>query len=357
MMKRETISTRQGIYIMSMFIIGSSVIIGVGGKAKNDVWLAIIIAILSSLVVSYIYSQILNSFPGIDFIDILKKLFGRFLGRIIGVVFVWFSFHLGSLVIRDFGEFIKTVGLPNTPNSIIMAFAAILATISVRSGIEMIGRACEVFFWLLISILFITVPFLLPKMDINNLRPFLYDGIKPVISGSFSLFSFPFAETVVFLFILPYINKKEYYKVYSSAILISGSILIITSLRNIMVIGADTLSRNYFASYTVVSRIKVGDFFQRIESFVAIAFSFYAFAKINVCLYATSIGISKVFGFDDYRFLVTPVGLLMLNYAIISYENIMQLFDWAAIIWPYYALPFEVIIPFIIFIYIKITKK
>lgn len=194
-------------------------------------------------------------------------------------------------------------------------------------------------------------------MDINNLRPFLYDGIKPVISGSFSLFSFPFAETVVFLFILPYINKKEYYKVYSSAILISGSILIITSLRNIMVIGADTLSRNYFASYTVVSRIKVGDFFQRIESFVAIAFSFYAFAKINVCLYATSIGISKVFGFDDYRFLVTPVGLLMLNYAIISYENIMQLFDWAAIIWPYYALPFEVIIPFIIFIYIKITKK
>ncbi|WDU82115.1 hypothetical protein [Caloramator sp. Dgby_cultured_2] len=33
-MKRETISTRQGIYIMSMFIIGSSVIIGVGGKAK-----------------------------------------------------------------------------------------------------------------------------------------------------------------------------------------------------------------------------------------------------------------------------------------------------------------------------------
>lgn len=146
MMKRKTISTRQGIYIMSMFIIGSSVIIGVGGKAKNDVWLAIIIAILSSLVVSYIYSQILNSFPGIDFIDILKKLFGRFLGRIIGVVFVWFSFHLGSLVIRDFGEFIKTVGLPNTPNSIIMAFAAILATISVRSGIEMIGRACEVFF-------------------------------------------------------------------------------------------------------------------------------------------------------------------------------------------------------------------
>lgn len=357
MMKRETISTSQGIYIMSMFIIGSSVIIGVGGKAKNDVWLAIIIAILSSLVVSYIYSQILNSFPGIDFIDILKKLFGRFLGRIIGVVFVWFSFHLGSLVIRDFGEFIKTVGLPNTPNSIIMVFAAILATISVRSGIEMIGRACEVFFWLLISILFITVLFLLPKMEINNLRPFLYDGIKPVISGSFSLFSFPFAETVVFLFVLPYINKKEYYKVYSSAILISGSILIITSLRNIMVIGADTLSRNYFASYTVVSLIKVGDFFQRIESFVAIAFSFYAFAKINVCLYATSIGISKIFGFDDYRFLVTPVGLLMLNYSIISYENIMQLFDWAAKIWPYYALPFEVIIPFIIFIYIKVTKK
>ncbi|KRQ87364.1 Spore germination protein YndE [Caloramator mitchellensis] len=356
-MNKETISIRQAINIMSMFIIGSSVIVGVGGEAKNDIWLALLIAIFLSLVLTYFYSQILMLFPGIDFVNILKQIFGKFFGNFISVLFVWFSFHLGSLVLRDFGEFVKTVGLPETPNSIVITFAAVLAIFSVKKGIETIGRACEFLFVFLISVLFITVPFLIPKMDTSNLRPFLYNGIGPVLKGSFSLLSFPFAETVVFIFLLPYTNEKKYYKVFSYSIIITGLILLITSLRNIMVVGADSLSRSYFASYSVVSRIKVGEFFQRIESFVAIAFSFYAFAKINVCLYATSIGLSKILGFDDYRFLVTPLGILMINYSIISYNNIMQLFDWAGNIWPYYAFPFQVVFPLFIFFYAKLYKK
>lgn len=354
---KETISVRQAIFTMTMFIIGSSVIITSGVDAKGDLWIAISIALIAALIITWFYSKILSIKPNNDIVDILEMIFGKFFGRLLSFFLIFFSFHLGALVLRNFGEFIKTIGLPETPNSILMLICILLAIISVKSGIETIARGCELFLLILLFLLLLTIPFSIPEMDINNLRPMLYEGIMPVLKGAFATFSFPFAETIVFLFVLPSINKKQYYKVYYTSLIFAGSILIILALRNVLILGPETSTRNYFSSYTAVSRINIANFFQRIESIVAISFLIYTFAKISICLYASSKGLSKILGFNDYRFLVTPIGLLMLNFAIIVYENIMQMVEWATEIWPYYSLPFEVFLPLFIYFYYVFFKR
>ncbi len=81
------------------------------------------------------------------------------------------------------------------------------------------------------------------------------------------------------------------------------------------------------------------------------------YIKISICLLAATKGVSKLFGSKDYRFLVTPLGLLMANLSYLIYGNIMEMFEWAQEIWPYYAFPFQVVFPLIILIAVEVKAK
>ena len=97
-MKNEVISERQGIILIILFILGSTLLIGSAGQAKQDAWIAIIIAISWSIILLLMFSRILSLYPGKDLFDILQITFGKFIGKIISILMIWFAFHLGTLV-------------------------------------------------------------------------------------------------------------------------------------------------------------------------------------------------------------------------------------------------------------------
>jgi spore germination protein KB len=170
--------------------------------------------------------------------------------------------------------------------------------------------------------------------------------------------TFPFGEAVVFMMIfsaLPHKNSAS--KVYIPALLWSGSVIIFLAFRNIMVLGPLTIKAAYFPAYSVISRVNIGNFLQRMEIAVTIVFILSGFIKITVCILAAAKGVARVLGFDDYRILVTPMGLLMVNLARIIYKDIMEMFDWAFKVWPFYAFPFQVIFPILIWIFIELKQK
>lgn len=56
---------------------------------------------------------------------------------------------------------------------------------------------------------------LIPKMELSNTQPILYDGLRPLMKGSFQAFSFPFGEIVLFTMILSSLKSKTAsYRVY-----------------------------------------------------------------------------------------------------------------------------------------------
>ena len=131
------------------------------------------------------------------------------------------------------------------------------------------------------------------------------------------------------------------------------------ALRSILTLGEANVSIFFFSTYASVRLINIGEFLQRIEVLVGIIFISGGFVKISICLYAASKGLSKVLSFQNYRQIVAPVGLLMMILSIIVYDNTTDMFDWAKDIYKYYALPFQIILPLIIWITaeIKMRKK
>ncbi|AZV57625.1 endospore germination permease [Clostridium sp. AWRP] len=354
-MDKQVISNSQGVCILTMFLIGTSIVLGVSKNAKQDAWISIALGILISLPMVFVYSKLLNNFPGKDLYDIFQYVLGKKLGKAISVLFIWYVFHLGALVIRVFSEFVNVVSFPETPQFIFAIFLGLLCIWIVKSGIEVLGRFSMFFLPLLMVITLIIVPLLYTNAHFINLKPILYNDTKQVLLGAFSSFSFPFTQSVIFTTVFHSLrNKKKIFKVFLTGLLISGTYLLLSSINNIIVLGVQTTTDLYFPPYTSTRTIKIGDFIERFEIVIALIFIFMGFVKVSVCLYAASTGIAKVFNINNYEIMAAPIGLLMINLSQILYNNTMEMFHWANNIYMYYAVPFQVILPIVTLIIAQI---
>lgn len=356
-MNKEVISNKQGISIISLFIMGSSMILTTAGEAKKDIWIALILSILSSLPIVLVHARLQSLFPKKDLYDILEFVLGKFIGKGISILFIGFSFFLCGLVLRVFGDFIYVVALADTPKVISMIFTGALSIWIVKEGIEVIGRWGEFFFIVIIVLLMIIFLLLIDNMNINNLCPLFNEDLNIVIKASFHAFVFPFTQTIIFTTVFSTFNKKDSYKVYTLGILIGWAVLFIFSVNDILVLGVDISGNMYFPSYASARLLKIGTLPADFEIIIAVAFLIGGFIKVSMCLLSTCNGIAKTFGFNDYRFLVTPIGLLVINLSYFIHGNVMEKSKFALEVYPFYALPFQVILPMIILILAEIKKK
>ncbi|HCC06629.1 MAG TPA: spore gernimation protein [Clostridiales bacterium] len=357
-MNKEIITSKQAICIMIFFITGTSLLIGTAGVAKRDCWISIILGIIMAVPFVIIYARILTLFRGKDIYEIVQMVFGKIFGKIIAILYIWYAFHLGALVLRNFGEFINVVAMPETPMLVPMFMIGVLCIMVVSGGVEIIGRTSKFFFPIIVAVLVLVNLLGITELNFDNIKPILYDGFLPVFKGAFSAFSFPFAETVLFTTILFALQpKKSVYNVYLWGLLIGGIIILIICIRNILVLGPDIAEILYFPSHVAVGRIEIGDFIQRIEVTVSIVLVVGTFIKASICLYAACKGISSLFGMKNYRNIVLQTGLLMIYFSSFIYESTMQMEHWAFEIYSYYALPFQVILPIIILIAAEIKVR
>ncbi len=359
-MGKEVLSSKQGICVQVLFIMGSTLVLGVGSDAKQDVWVAVLLGMLLIVPVLLIYSKILYLFPDKDLFQILESLFGKVFGKIIALLMCWYAFHLGALVIRNFSEFISVVALPETPAYVPIVMMVLLCIWGVKAGIEILGRWSELILPILLSIIVVVVILSMTLADFNNLKPVLHNNLDAVMKAGFSVFSFPFAETVVFMMVgFVFRERKSIPKVYLLSLLIGGVMVLMIAVRNMVVLGATLVNETYFPAYVAVSFINIGDFLQRIEILVSVVFLFSGFIKISICLLAASRGVASVFGIKNYREIVAPIGLLMIALSMILYSNIMEMMSWAFETYNIYAFPFQVILPLLIWIVaeLKIKKR
>lgn len=357
-MNKEVISDKQGISLTILFLIGTSSIHTMGLEAKKDVWLAIILSIFMALPMVVIYARILYIFPNRDFFYIIEICFGKLIGKVIILLFTWFIFGLAALVLRNIVQFINIVGLTETPSVIPSIVIILLCIFAIKEGIETLGRWGEFFLPIPIIIIFITIVLLIPDMNINNVKPVLYNGIKPVLRGSVAVLSFPFLDTIAFTMVFNSFKRKESsYKIYICSLFIGGLIVFATSTTNLLVLGIDAASSFYYPSHSTVARIDVGIAIQRLEVIATTVFLLGGFIKLSICLMAISKGLVKVFGCKDYRFIVIPVSLLTLNLSYFEFDSVMSYFEWGRKVHIFYALFFQVILTIIIWITAEIKNK
>ncbi|HMM05093.1 MAG TPA: endospore germination permease [Clostridiales bacterium] len=356
-MQKETISSHLAVCILILFIFGSSVILGVNCDAEQDSWISLILALLLTLPFLLIYARIMKLFPEKDIFEIIETVFGKIFGKCFILLLSWYGLHLCALVLRDFSEFVEISFMPETPQVPIMIIMIVVVAYMVVSGVKTMGRWSLGVLPFILFVVVLTTTLAIHKMDFTNIQPVLEHHFRTIFVGSYKLFTFPLAETVLFLVIADAVRKEDSpYRIYLYAIFFGVLVLLIVILRNMLLLGSEVVCAEYFPSYMAARILSVADFMARIEGSIAMNFILAGVVKMAVCLIAATKGLAYLFHLANYKQIVFPMALLSMALCVTLYSNAMEMFDFLDI-YQYYAIPFQIIIPLLIWLFAEIKIR
>jgi spore germination protein KB len=265
MLENVKISSRQLLIFVIIQTIGDSILVLpaiTANEAHQDAWIVAVISVGVGSLVAFLYSSLSKLYPKMSLIEYSEKIFGKWLGITIALLFVIYTFIICVLYLREVGDFMTTQILPETPIQAILILTTIVVLFASRLGFEPLIRSSDIFFPYVLLLLLPLIIFLLPDFKITNIKHVFEGGFKPFITGSFTFIAFPFLELVGILMILPYVNEKERIgkSLYIGALL-GGLVLIIITSMTIFVFGADIISRQIYPSFILAKNVNVEDFF------------------------------------------------------------------------------------------------
>lgn len=357
-MNKEIITEKQGIFLIALFIVAEVFVLTRGMEAKQDFWLAIILGAIISIPFMLMFARLHKLFPKKDLFDINEQIFGKILGKVLSFLLIYYVATNMMSVMSVFNYFIVTVSLVDTPLAMTFLVLILLCIFGVKAGIEVMARWTQFFLPIIISVIVIGIVFLIPQMSIKNLFPILNQGVKPLLEGTAFTFLFPLSETIAFVMIFTSLkNNTPFKKTYMYGLLFGVGLILVLALTEVLVIGVNQTIIHYFPGYETFARLTIGTVVEGLEIISGTTFVLGGFIKLSILLLAVCRGLAKIFNFKDYRFVVAPTGFLIANISYIFYDSTMFMFDWIADIWGYFAFPFQVVMPIMIYIGAEIKMR
>lgn len=363
MIEQRKISPSQLFVLMCLFEWGSAVVVGLGMQAKQDAWLAILLGMAGGWVLFCIYGSLYRYYPTLSLAEYIPRIVGTLVGYPLALLYILYFMYIASRVLRDIADLLLTSTLKDTPMLAISLLFISLTAYAVYLGAEVIARAAEIFFVVLIffGIMVISFLFFSGAVKPENLSPILENGWKPVFQTAFPLtLTFPFGEMIVFSMLLPYLNEpKSGMRIGLSAMTFSGATLCLIVAMDIAVLGTHIATNAMFPLLKTVQKVNVGNFIQRLDPFVVATLMIGGFFKIALFFYGAFKGLTDLFQMKKHRcYLLLILGMIILFTSIKMESNITEHLKIGLKTVPYYLhLPFQVGIPLLLLIAAWIRKR
>jgi spore germination protein KB len=358
MLEKGKISSGQMGVMLFFAIVATAVLTvpGITGKyAKNDLWLSPIWGSLVGYLTVFVAYRLHKFYPKQSIIQYSESIVGRVPGKMIGFLVIVFYLHLTGLIVRSYAEFIVGNYLILTPISVVIISMVVINAMTVRGGVEVLGRAAQLFLPVfLFPILF--MPLLIPDMKLEFLFPFLEHGLTPSLMGAILPQAW-FSEMFLMTFLLPLVTDGEK-GMRSGLISVLGLTMLLTLINLFILLVLGKQAEDFLYPVMIVFRyISVADFLENLESVVMAIWVLGAFLKISVFYYATVLGTSQWLRLSDYRPIVWPIGLLIILLSFWSLPDFLALSRFDVVAFPFYGPLIQTLIPLFLLIIASLRKK
>jgi spore germination protein KB len=358
-MEKGKITSLQMAFMMYPTIVATA-ILGVPSitakYAKTDLWLPPIFAALIGYLTVYIAYKLHKLYPKQTVIQFSEQIIGLAPGKILGFLFLFFYIQNTGLILRGYAEFIIGSFLVRTPISVIMASMALLCAFIVRGGIEVLGRAAELFVPVFIFPICILILLLIPDLEFKNIFPILGEGIMPPIKGAIVPGGW-FSEFFLIIFLLPFLaDMKKGMKSGMMTVFAVMMTLIVVNLTVLFVLGPTTSTKLY-PLMNVSRYISFADFFEHVESAVMAVWIVGAFVKVSVFYYASALGTAQWLNLSDYRPVVWPIGILIVIFSLWSLPSSVDVSRNDINVFPLQSILMQTIIPLLLLVIAVVRKR
>ena len=355
--RKELITSTELWASIFIYISADAMTAPIGGQAGQHSWLSIMIAILLSLIITWLYTRLSDYHSGKSIIEIGDILMGKWAGKIIGILYFWFSFEICSYNLKNNWQMTSIVALPNTPVIVIAISSIIFALWLAYGGIETICRISLIFVPVLVFFLGLAFVLLIKDFDYSNFLPITDINWRKVLYASFQVTTLPLTLSVLFMMVFPSLNKKgTALKPSLYAVLAAGFLILFSDVMYVLVLGPLVPDLTY-PGYTTFSYIEAADFLDRAEILFYSIFISINIVEISISLFVAALCLAKIFGISNYRVLLIPLGLLAAEQSTFIVKNHSDHITIAAYGWPWYAIIFQFLIPLILLIISGIRKN
>lgn len=360
MRDKEIISGRQLTLLTFTSIIASGTLFVpsiVAQKAGQDGWLSILIGGIAGVILVLIVTVLGLRYPEKSLVEYSEIILGKWIGKIIGLVYILFYLHFNSIVIREVSSTIQGTLLQNSTLEVITIVIFLASAYSVKMGLETITRANVLNLIVTFIAIFIVFSLLIKDMNLEMLTPVLSSGMVPILKGSFVPAGW-FCEVVSIAFIMPFINKPKETRLCSIiGILWAAVTLSFMTALVIMIFGSQLTAILSFPTLEAVRYINVEQYIQHVEIIFLIPWIISNYIKICFIYYIAVLIISKWFNIDKTKTLVIPIGIVIFSMSIALFKSSVDLSLFLSHVWGFYSIPIELGIPGLLLAVELIRKK
>ncbi|MDQ2085570.1 endospore germination permease [Herbivorax sp. ANBcel31] len=354
----EKISSLQLLFLLVTAVIATADVFlpaYVAQQAGRDSWISVIIATISSLIIVNIFISLGLRYPNKTFVEYSCDILGKPLGKLAGIIFLYYTFLIASISTKNLGEIFIIAFNPEIPIILFIVLTILLTAYTIGQGIEVIARINEVLFPIAIIILIGIGILNLDHLNFNYFLPVLYDGILPPLRGGLLIQSW-LVETVIVLQLIPFIkDKKNIRSKVTASIVILGFGLQIGVL-TIALFGAATkifmlpaLEFVRFASF--------GENLRGVDITIMGIWMGGIVVKISIFFYVFTTGLAQLLNIKSYKGLILPSGTLLITFSMAFSRNVMEGNYFANFIKPFYSFSVAFILPTLVLLVSKIRKN
>jgi spore germination protein KB len=324
---------------------------------RQDSWLGVMFGIVLTLPVIWLYRTLMLEFPDKNLLQVLEQVFGKILGKIIGIGYAWFFLTLAALNLSDLSHFTNLSIMNDTPAVVLMIICIIVSAWAIKYGINVVTRfsAAFVIFEFIVTATFLLL--VINQLEMKNFLPiFAMEPIK-YIQGTHVSATIPFGELVVFLMLTPNLklDGKKITKYWFGGVAMGMFTVLGVLMRDIAILG-ETMELFKLPGLITIRLISMGEAFSRMEILFALALMVLLFFKVTLLCYVSTVTFAYIFKTKAYRYLALITGVLVITYIPILFKTPIEKIAFARRFAPFLFMLFEIIIPFVIYIVAKMRK-
>lgn len=336
--------------LVVLYEMGSALLVGIGSQAKQDAWITILLGLAGGILLFLVYYRLYKFYPDLPLTSYLQKITGKWLGRMIGLLYSVYFMYGATRVLRDFGELLTTTIYTSTPLFVINTLMIITIIYAIHKGFEVIARVGELFFTVVYIMAFLGMSLIIFSglIHLENLLPMFENGWKPIMKTVFSeTLTFPYGEMVVFTMLLPFLNDQKKVKlVCLGGMILAGINVTITVVINVAALGTDLFTRATFPLLSTISKIQIANFIERLDVLFMLYLVIGGFFKVAIYYYAAVAGVADIFQLKNQRNLGFPIGVIILFASITIASNYSEhIKEGLKVVTIYLHWPFQIIIP------------
>ncbi|MCD7946916.1 MAG: endospore germination permease [Oscillospiraceae bacterium] len=357
-MPSRTISARNLGCLIALLAMNSLLISGFN-RSGHDMWITMLVTLIAFFPLMIITCRIAALHPGRGLFEILEILCGKWIGRILTVLLVLFGIGICSINFCIFAEFLQETAFHETPFYFVAICMALVGIYLANSGMENIGKWALGVTIAICVVFVVTVLLSINLMDVQNLLPLVSTSKKTLLEEGLYGGMICYGESFFVLAFCGDLKRGDSpYKAYGIGYGIGFVVMIVTFLRNVLILGGIVLQSTAYPPYVIARIIKVGEFLEHIEIVVSFIFIFLGITKVAVYLRFSTLGLEKLLHTKaaERKYLNLPVAFFALALCVFVFTNVVQFLKFVTVYF-YLATPFLVVLPVVLWILSEVRHE